>query len=213
MKKLYILCLVILGLNLTAKSQNYIVQGGLNIAGFSFEFDRIVIGPNIYIFQETELTKSFSCLIGVGFSSKGNRSFHDSYNSYYYVVPDRWESTYNYYIEMPLLIKFEHSLSSKYNFFGELGPTLGMLLFSYQRYHDSDGYNIKNSSFFGQYSNLYNDKFNLFELGFNLGIGIKITDIYKIELTYNSGISKAKKNSGERNQVFSLSFGYKFKTK
>lgn len=213
MKKLYILCLIILGLNFTIKAQNYFIQGGLSIGGMSFKFDRIIIGPNIFLFQETELTKNFSCLIGLGLNSKGNRSFFDSYNSYYYIVPDRWESTFNYYIEMPLLINFEHSFGTKNIFFSELGPSIGLLFFSHQRYHDSDGYKYNNNQFFGQYSYIYNDRFNLFELSFNFGVGIKLKDLYKIELIYNTGISKAKRNSSERSQIISLSFGYKIKTK
>jgi hypothetical protein len=208
MKKLYFLCLIFLGLNISAKAQYYTVQGGLNIATTSNDFtihrfEELVICPHIYIYQVTELTKTFDFLIGLGINTKGTKFNFNWYGEK--------ENTYAYlnYLEMPLLVKFRHPINERYSIFGEFGPSLGFLTSSFYHrvYENSNGEKFRDNNF-----EFYDDDYNLLELSFNIGIGLEYKS-YIFAIRGGLGITKFEKQNSDRNQIFALSFGYKFKTK
>jgi hypothetical protein len=207
MKKLYILCLIFLGLNISLKAQNYIVQGGLNFYFFPSvtyselsSLDQLLITPNLFLYDETELTKTFSFIAGIGINAKGRRELS-------------FEFTSLYYLEIPLLISFKYPIDEKYNLFGKIGPSFGLLLLNSEMYSIRD-YNgnrtwYKNFRFF-------DNIIETFEFNINLSVGLEYKK-YLFELKYAMGFNYPYRRilytENGFNQGISLSFGYKFKTK
>ena len=212
MKKLYILCLVILGLNVTAKSQNYIVQGGFNCYLFpsnyyNSTFNQILITPNIFLFQETDLTKTFSVIAGIGINGKGIKKPQDWW--WYELSEEKYyRYTSYYYFEIPLLVNFKYPINEKYKLFGKFGPSLGLLFLGSSIYSYQD---VSGNKTWDSYTEFFGNLDDLFEINLNCCIGLEMNK-YLFELKYGMGFNFPGGYDSFNNGI-SLSFGYKFKTK
>ena len=207
MKKLLLLTLLIVGLNLTAQESHFGIK--LNVGQNTFTYKNIdlsdyskgKIGLGIGFMAEFMISDQLAIAPEINYTMAGDHyegeEFGVSFNSTLYLS----------YLKVPLLARYyiNESLSV------EAGPYLGMLLsadsessYTYNGNTDSDSDNVK-------------EDFNDTDFGLNFGLGYKMGNGLFIDARYSYGLSKINvlddSNDKEevRNAAINIGIGYFFK--
>ena len=168
----------------------YGIKAGLNITNLNVTGQNVTSSVktrenfNAGIFADIHLSKSFFIQPEVVYSGQGGNLKDSSGNV-----------TYNY-INVPVLIKFEHSTG----FFVESGPQVGFLIYSW--------YNTNS------YSTDLKSQTNSTDFAWVFGLGYKIPSAnFGFDFRYNLGLTNINNYSiiTSKNSVFQLDLFYLFK--
>lgn len=205
MKKIIFSSLLILVVSFTfAQKAEFGIKGGLNIANQNFSGEGApspssIIGFHIGGFVDIKIDEKFSFQPELLFSTQGSKfdMAVDSGESVLYT-----ENTFLLsYINIPVM--FKYYATEKFSL--EAGPQIGFLLDS----------KLKTEVFGQSVTQDAKDLFESIDFGLNLGAGYDFTKKISAGVSYNLGLANVMKtesgdNSEVKNNVFSISVGYKF---
>lgn len=185
MKKLLFTFATIIACNfMNAQEVKFGIKAGLNLADWSGD-DADQIDSKIAFhaggFAEIKLADKFALQPELLYSAQGGKTDGGTYNVNY--------------INIPLMAKY-YAIDK---FSIEAGPQIGFLMSAKTKPDNGDSQDIK-------------DELKSTDFGINLGLGYNFTDNISAGLRYNLGLSQVVDSSGTdiKNNVFSLSVGYKF---
>ncbi len=207
MKKLLLLTMLIVGLNLTAQENHFGIK--LNI------------GQNTFAYKNVEGSQYSTGKIGLGIGFMGEFMINDQFaiapEINYTMAGDNYEgeesgikfksTIYLSYLKIPLLARYYINE----NFSIEAGPYLGMLLTA-----DRD-YSITYDGNTDRDSKSIKDVFNDTDFGLNFGLGYKMENGLFINARYSYGLSiiNVLEDSNDkqevRNAAINIGIGYFFK--
>ena len=197
-----------------AQEAKFGIKGGLNLANVNFTGDnsslvnpKTLYGFHIGGFVEIKVSDTFSFQPELLYSSQGFTEDETGYiDGYYY---DAEGKTKLDYLNIPLMAKFYATKQ----FSLEFGPQIGILLSAKQEFNVT----VKNGNetFSDSSSEDIKDDLKSSDFGLNFGAGYDFTEKFSAGLRYNVGLSNIadfedQGNSKAKNNVFSLSVGYKF---
>lgn len=167
-----------------AQETKFGVKAGLNLADWSGdEADGIDSRVSFHVggFAEIKVSDKFAVQPELLYSSQGGKADGGTYNVDY--------------INIPIMAKFY--VAEKFSI--EAGPQVGFLMSAKAKPDSGDDQDIK-------------DELKSTDFGVNLGLGYNITENISAGLRYNLGLSQVvdADNVDIKNNVFSLSVGYKF---
>lgn len=205
MKKIILTSLFVLAFGLNyAQNTQFGIKGGLNVANQSasgWGIEPISTSPLISFhiggFVEIKISDKFSIQPELLYSLLGSK-----YSFLLRQTGDPNELTIGdvvvslSYINIPVM--FKYYVIEKLNL--EVGPQIGILISSKENISQSESSYSSN-----------NDNFEPIDFGLNLGGGYDITENISAGVRYNFGLYDVKKGNVEtKNNVLSLSLGYKF---
>ncbi|WP_136668743.1 porin family protein [Flavobacterium sp. H122] len=167
-----------------AQETKFGVKAGLNLADWSGDdADGIdsKVGFHVGGFAEIKLNDKFALQPELLYSAQGGKADGGTYNVDY--------------INIPVMAKFY----ATEKFSVEAGPQVGFLVSAKAKPDSGDDIDIK-------------DELKSTDFGVNLGLGYNFTDNISAGLRYNLGLSQVvdADDVDVKNNVFSLSVGYKF---
>ncbi|MCB6229727.1 porin family protein [Flavobacterium psychrophilum] len=190
-----------------AQEVKFGAKAALDVSTLSDSESKALIGFQVGGFAEIKLTDKFALQPELLFSTQGGK-FEDSENYYGFNTTTKVTTRLNY-INLPIMAKY--FATEKLSF--EFGPQVGFLVSANSKIENS-------STFMGKTETTNRDvdvksSVTSTTFGLNVGAGFDVTKNINVGLRYNLGLTKVNKNSisGEsdtKNNVFSLSLGYKF---
>lgn len=206
MKKIILSSLLVLAVSFTyAQKAEFGIKGGLNIANQSFSGDgspspSSIIGFHIGGFVDIKIDEKFSFHPELLYSTQGSKFDFvvDEGEGIFYT-----ENTFLLsYINIPVM--FKYYATEKFNL--EAGPQIGFLVDS----------KLKTEVLGQSITQDAKDLFESVDFGLNLGAGYDFTKSFSAGVRYNFGLTNVMEtesgdNSEVKNNVLSISVGYKFK--
>lgn len=173
------------------------IKGGLNASKFVYKEDGTsfnayaLTGFHIGVTAEAPLTEKLFIQPAFLFSAKGGKLSENE------GLAD--DEKYRFmYVEIPVNLLYKYSLSDDINAFGYAGPYAGFLLSAKDKYANE--------------SESVKDDMKTLDAGMNIGLGVEV-DKLTFGIQYGFGLTNTLKTSDatEKNRVFSISIGYKFR--
>jgi hypothetical protein len=207
MKKIIVSVVALLVFSFTnAQKATFGIKGGLNVANQSYSGDASpsptsLIGVNIGAFVDFKIADKLYFQPEVLYSTQGskfNLTVPNPNDGIYYATENTFKLSY---INIPVMLKYY--AAEKFSL--EAGPQIGFLVDSKLQV------NVLGQSVLQE----ADDVFETLDFGFNLGAGYDITKKFSAGVRYNIGLANIAKtepgdNSKIKNNVFSISLGYKF---
>jgi hypothetical protein len=206
MKKYILSVIALLVFSITnAQKTKFGIKGGLNVANQIYSGDATpsptsLIGINIGAFVDFKIADKLYIQPEVLYSTQGSK-FNLTVNNggTYYATENTFKLAY---INIPVMLKYY--VAEKFSL--EAGPQIGFLVDSKIQV------NVMGQSVLQDAK----DIFETVDFGINLGAGYDITKKFSAGVRYNLGLYNVMKTeSGDdskiKNNVFSISLGYKFK--
>lgn len=206
MKKIIVSVVALLVFSFTnAQKAVFGIKGGLNVANQIYSGDASpsptsLIGVNIGAFVDFKIADKLYFQPEVLYSTQGSKfNLTVPNNGIYYATENAFKLSY---INIPVM--FKYYAAEKFSL--EAGPQIGFLVDSKLQV------NVLGQSVLQE----ADDVFETLDFGFNLGAGYDITKKFSAGFRYNIGFANiAKTESGDnskiKNNVFSITLGYKFK--
>jgi opacity protein-like surface antigen len=207
MKKIILSSLLVLAVSFTyAQKAEFGIKGGLNSSNFSGDTGGIDfksrIGFNVGAFAAIKLSGKITLQPEILYSTQGAKAVNVSqfYNGALYTGDVKFNLSY---INIPVMIKYY--VADKFNL--EAGPQIGFLT-SAKTSTKLDGFNQT-------VDDDIKDSFESLDFGLDFGAGYDITKNISAGIRYSLGLANIAKtepgdNSKLKNNVLSLSVGYKF---
>lgn len=212
MKKIITTSLLLFTILLTAQQTKFGVKGGLNVANQSDNYisnlvqtnHSSIIGFNLGVFVESEISDKFSIQPEILFSAQGNKYAYNVFIRTSPSTPGEYVNTQIvnnlFYLNIPLTIKYY--IVEKISL--EIGPQFGFLLSS----------NSKSSSLFqtlGNVNSSYSDGYKSIDYGINFGAGYNVTEKISTGIRYNFGLNNVNGRSSTeiKNSNLSISMSYR----
>ena len=214
------LVLLISFLPLVSFSQIFGVKAGLNLSkmilkdddiDFTDEFEMkpgLLIGPTV----EFPLMQDLSIESGLLLSSKG---FKDSYEESYQGGFYESKTTLNlWYIDIPILFKWNFKISEKTSLYPAIGPYIGIGLKGYSKNETKSNSGEETHKEDIEWGNDEDtDFFKRFDAGLTIGGGIEYK-AFQLGIYYNLGIANIAPSSENgatiQNRVLQFTLGYRF---
>jgi hypothetical protein len=187
-----------------AQKAQFGIKGGLNVANQGYSGDGApspssIIGFHIGGFVEVKISDKFSIQPELLYSTQGSKFDYAVYqNSIEYDTENTFRLSY---VNVPVM--FKYYAAEKFSL--EAGPQIGFLTSSKMETEvlgQSVTQNVK-------------EFFESVDFGLNIGAGYEFTKKVSLGVRYNFGLANVGKNEDGsndkiKNNVFSLSLGYKF---
>lgn len=205
---------------LVSFSQIFGVKAGLNLSkmiikdddiDFTDEFEMkpgFLIGPTV----EFPLSQDFSIESGVLLSCKG---FKDSYEETYQGGYYKSKTTFNlWYIDIPVLFKYNFQINEKINLYPAIGPYIGIGLKGQSKNKSESNFGDETSTNDIKWgSDEETDMLKRFEAGLVFGGGIEYK-AFQLGIYYNLGLANIAASSENgvtiQNRVLQFTMGYRF---
>ncbi len=201
------LCLI--GVN--SFGQTFGVRGGLNFANMMIEdwgFGDKKMNPGFHLGATVAMpyTDAISFESGLMLSTKGLRVSETDGDDKYTV------SINNYYLDIPVKVKYSAAVNENMKFFGEVGPYIGLALsgkYKYKETIDGDTSTETDEIQFG--TNDEEDDFKRLDYGITLGGGVNV-GIVEVGIHFDLGLANisAYEDDAAKNRVMRFSVAYAF---
>lgn len=184
-----------------------LLLGGSALAGFSqarFDVKVGILMANVNANKATTMKTGYAFGVGMDYPINNKWTFQPGlmFTGKGYKVFD--VKAKPHYLEIPLLAAFKAPISDKVNFVANVGPYLAFGLGGKTKTENKGA--LVSTNYFGD------DKAKRFDLGIQYGIGAEFGDIL-LNLTGQYGFISPFDDSYARNLAFTLTLGYRFRTR
>jgi hypothetical protein len=205
-------------------AQEFSIMGGFNASNMSSKFEgknysdqlnyNTRLGGHAAFLVDLKIGKVFSIEPGLMFITKGYKSQFSVPNS------SDFRLKYNtYYMDIPILAKFNWNPKENFRVYGGLGPVIGIGLFGKIK---PDNINADQQVYFqDNYPGIptsdksidFGDDNKRMDVGLMVTTGINVSK-FRVGVFYNQGLRNIALNQFKtRNRVFGISAGYTFQFK